>query len=70
MYRITNTTVLHADDDGRYGEFRPDEEDLVIYDREDHVAFQFYDSVGSIGTEKPDILFQGLMVSDVVSMNP
>ena len=33
MRRITNTTALH-DDDGRYGEFRLDEEDLVVYDRE------------------------------------
>ena len=34
-----NTTVLHADDDGRYGEFRLDDEDLVVYDRENPGAW-------------------------------
>ena len=29
-----NMTVLHADDDGRYGEFRLDDKDLVVHDRE------------------------------------
>lgn len=34
-----NMTLLHAGDDGRYGEFHIDEDDLVVYDRENPGAW-------------------------------
>ena len=32
-------TPLHASDDGRYSEFRLDDDDLVVYDRENPSAW-------------------------------
>ena len=48
MHRTMNMTLLHADYDGRHGEFRLDEEDLVVYDRENPSAWIRVESPTSV----------------------
>ncbi len=45
-----NTTMLHAGDDGRYGEFTVSDDDLVVYDRENHSAWLRIESPTTVET--------------------
>lgn len=45
-----NMTLLHAGDDGRYGEFHLDGDDLVVYDRENTSAWVRIESPAAVET--------------------
>jgi hypothetical protein len=45
-----NTTRPHAGDDGRYGEFHIDDEDLIVYDRENPAAWVRIESPAAVET--------------------
>ena len=48
MHRTMNMPLLHADDDDRHGEFRTDDEDLIVYDRENPSAWIRVESPTSV----------------------